>query len=140
MPTLETPEGGIFESNAIARYIARLADKGLYGTTAIQAVRAGGEAGRHRLDGSWQFRGDHRRRSRRPRFVKSLSPRPCGFVTPPSAPSSSRTRAQGQVEQWIDFATNELDAPLMSWVLPLAHVWPYDAKVRGAGGGNPCSG
>ena len=45
MPTLETPEGGIFESNAIARYIARLADKGLYGTTAIQAVRAAGEGG-----------------------------------------------------------------------------------------------
>ena len=38
---LETPEGGIFESNAIARYVARLADKGLYGTTAIHAVRWG---------------------------------------------------------------------------------------------------
>ncbi|KAL3147918.1 hypothetical protein ABBQ32_002628 [Trebouxia sp. C0010 RCD-2024] len=35
VPTLETPQGGVFESNAIARYIARLADKHLFGKTAI---------------------------------------------------------------------------------------------------------
>ena len=41
VPTLETPEGGIFESNAIARYVARLAGTGLLGATPVQAVRAG---------------------------------------------------------------------------------------------------
>ena len=39
VPTLETPEGGIFESNAIARYIARKADKGLLGSTPIETAR-----------------------------------------------------------------------------------------------------
>lgn len=39
VPTLETPQGGVWESNAIARYLARLADKGLFGKTAIDAVR-----------------------------------------------------------------------------------------------------
>ena len=38
VPTLETPEGGIFESNAIARYVARLADTGLFGTTLLDTV------------------------------------------------------------------------------------------------------
>ncbi len=38
VPTLQTPEGGIWESNAIARYVARLADKGLFGATAYDAV------------------------------------------------------------------------------------------------------
>lgn len=40
VPTLETPQGGVFESNAIARYIARLADKHLFGKTAIDMVGA----------------------------------------------------------------------------------------------------
>lgn len=41
VPVLETPEGCIFESNAIARYIARLRpDVGLYGRTFIQSVSA----------------------------------------------------------------------------------------------------
>jgi glutathione S-transferase len=38
VPTLGTPEGGIFESNAIARYVARLADTGLFGTTLLDTV------------------------------------------------------------------------------------------------------
>jgi Glutathione S-transferase, N-terminal domain len=38
VPTLETPEGGVFESNAIARYVARLADTGLFGTTLLDTV------------------------------------------------------------------------------------------------------
>merc|ERR1712063_35229 len=37
VPTLETPEGGIFESNAIARYVARQADNGLYGRSPVEA-------------------------------------------------------------------------------------------------------
>ncbi len=38
VPTLQTPEGAVWESNAIARYVARLADKGLFGVTAFDAV------------------------------------------------------------------------------------------------------
>lgn len=38
VPTLQTPEGAVWESNAIARYVARLADKGLFGITAFDAV------------------------------------------------------------------------------------------------------
>ena len=37
---LETPQGGIWESNAIARYLARLSDSGLFGSTPIETVRA----------------------------------------------------------------------------------------------------
>ena len=35
---METPQGGVFESNAIARYVARIADKGLFGATSFEAV------------------------------------------------------------------------------------------------------
>jgi hypothetical protein len=38
VPTLQTPEGGLWESNAIARYVARLADKGLFGSTLFDTV------------------------------------------------------------------------------------------------------
>ena len=38
MPTLETPTGGVWESNAIARYVARLSDKGLFGASAFEEV------------------------------------------------------------------------------------------------------
>ena len=76
VPVLKTEEGSIFESNAIARYVARITDKGLYGTTALDL---------------------------------------------------------GSIEQWIDFCTNEIDAPLLSWVLPLQGVWPYNkAKEEAA--------
>ena len=40
MPTLETPTGGVWESNAIARYVARLSEKGLFGASAFEEVRA----------------------------------------------------------------------------------------------------
>lgn len=39
IPTLETPQGAVWESNAIARYIARLSDNGLYGSTSLDAAR-----------------------------------------------------------------------------------------------------
>uniref|UniRef100_A0A0A0L2P8 Elongation factor 1-gamma n=1 Tax=Cucumis sativus TaxID=3659 RepID=A0A0A0L2P8_CUCSA len=35
VPVLETPDGAIFESNAIARYVARLKDSGLFGSSSI---------------------------------------------------------------------------------------------------------
>mmetsp|Transcript_10552 Transcript_10552/g.31761 ORF Transcript_10552/g.31761 Transcript_10552/m.31761 type:complete len:435 (-) Transcript_10552:112-1416(-) len=38
VPTLKTPNGGVFESNAIARYIARLSDTGLFGDTLLDAA------------------------------------------------------------------------------------------------------
>ena len=38
VPVLETPTGSIWESNAIARYIARLSDSGLFGATSLEAV------------------------------------------------------------------------------------------------------
>lgn len=36
---------------------------------------------------------------------------------------------QAQIEQWIDFSTLELDAPLLSWFLPIAGFWDYDKKA-----------
>ena len=39
---------------------------------------------------------------------------------------------QAQIEQWIEFSTHEIDAPLMSWVLPVWGYLPYDKKVRRA--------
>ena len=75
VPVLKTSEGAIFESNAIARYVARITDKGLYGATALDL---------------------------------------------------------GVIEQWIDFCTNEIDAPLLSWVLPLQGVWPYNKAKEDA--------
>ena len=30
---------------------------------------------------------------------------------------------------WIDFSSNEIDAPLMSWILPLWNIVPMDKKV-----------
>lgn len=37
VPTLETPEGCIWESNAIARYVARLGNNSIYGKTPFEA-------------------------------------------------------------------------------------------------------
>ena len=39
VPVLDTDDGAIFESNAIARYVARQADTGLLGTNLIEMVR-----------------------------------------------------------------------------------------------------
>ncbi|KAK9286568.1 hypothetical protein L1049_014967 [Liquidambar formosana] len=62
VPVLETPEGPIFESNAIARYVTRLkADNPLYGSSLIE---------------------------------------------------------YGRIEQWIDFASLEIDANIVNWYRP----------------------
>ncbi|GKV32122.1 hypothetical protein SLEP1_g40751 [Rubroshorea leprosula] len=62
VPVLETPEGPIFESNAIARYVTRLkADNSLYGCTLIDYAH---------------------------------------------------------IEQWIDFASMEIDSNISKWVYP----------------------
>ncbi|KAL0909400.1 hypothetical protein M5K25_020274 [Dendrobium thyrsiflorum] len=40
VPVLETPDGPVFESNAIARYVTRLkADNPLYGSSLIEYTR-----------------------------------------------------------------------------------------------------
>lgn len=62
VPVLETPDGPIFESNAIARYVTRLkADNPLYGYSLIEYAH---------------------------------------------------------IEQWIDFATLEIDANILRWFIP----------------------
>ncbi|MQL99935.1 hypothetical protein Taro_032662, partial [Colocasia esculenta] len=62
VPVLETKDGAVFESNAIARYVARLkADNPLYGSTLFEYAR---------------------------------------------------------IEQWIDFATMEIDANVARWLYP----------------------
>ena len=38
VPVLTTPQGAIWESNAIARYVARLTDNQLYGDTPLDSV------------------------------------------------------------------------------------------------------
>ena len=43
---------------------------------------------------------------------------------------------QGQVEQWIDFTTQEIDAPMLSWFLPIMGFMEYNKKVPGC---TPCA-
>ncbi|GJT82729.1 elongation factor 1-gamma [Tanacetum coccineum] len=61
VPVLETPDGSVFESNAIARYVARLTDNTLFGSSLID---------------------------------------------------------YGRIEQWIDFATLEIDSNILRWFIP----------------------
>ncbi|PIA24800.1 hypothetical protein AQUCO_26700002v1 [Aquilegia coerulea] len=76
VPVLETPDGPIFESNAIARYVARLKEgNGLFGFSSI----------------------DH-----------------------------------GQVEQWIDFASLEIDANILQWLIPRVGFSVYLALIEEA--------
>ncbi len=104
VPTLETPQGGVWESNAIARYLARLADKGLFGKTAIDAVRFPCFLVNNHYICAVNLLGSHS-------FAANL---------------------QAHVEQWIDFSTTEIDAPLCSWLYPLVYPshFPHDQKVR----------
>nr|XP_043628780.1 elongation factor 1-gamma-like [Erigeron canadensis] len=76
VPVLETPDGPVFESNAIARYVARLKnDNALFGSSSIE---------------------------------------------------------YGQVEQWIDFASLEIDANLLAWIRPRFGYGNYIAPVEEA--------
>ncbi|CAI0375116.1 unnamed protein product [Linum tenue] len=76
IPVLETPEGAVFESNAIARYVAKLkADNPLFGSTTIE---------------------------------------------------------YGQIEQWIDFSSLEIDAPLLSYFKARMGWTPYFPAVEEA--------
>ena len=41
----------------------------------------------------------------------------------------SMSDMQGQVEQWIDFTTQGIDAPMLSWFLPIIGFMEYNQKV-----------
>ena len=43
---------------------------------------------------------------------------------------------QGLVDAWIDYSTCEIDAPLMSWLLPLMHIMDFNKQVLSS---HPCS-
>ncbi|XP_010928857.1 elongation factor 1-gamma 2 [Elaeis guineensis] len=74
VPVLETPDGPIFESNAIARYVTRLkADNPLYGSSLIEYAR---------------------------------------------------------IEQWIDFASMEIDANIARWLYPRLGFLPFAAVAE----------
>ncbi|CAL1385631.1 unnamed protein product [Linum trigynum] len=76
IPVLETPEGPVFESNAIARYVVKLnADNPLFGSSAIE---------------------------------------------------------YGQIEQWIDFSSLEIDANLISYFKARMGWTPYFPAVEEA--------
>jgi elongation factor 1-gamma len=73
VPVLQTPEGPIFESNAMARYVANMKDVGLVGSSA---------------------------------YEKAL------------------------VEQWIDFATMEIDVNAGGWVYPRLGFGIFNEEVE----------
>ncbi|XP_066329798.1 elongation factor 1-gamma 2-like [Miscanthus floridulus] len=74
VPVLETPDGAVFESNAIARYVTRLkADNPLYGSSLIDYAH---------------------------------------------------------IEQWMDFATTEVDANTGKWLYPRMGFYPYAAVTE----------
>ncbi|KAI3755157.1 hypothetical protein L1987_54952 [Smallanthus sonchifolius] len=76
VPVLETPDGIVFESNAIARYIARLkTDTCLFGSSLIE---------------------------------------------------------YGQIEQWIDFSSSEIDSHLFTWARPRLGFGNHLASVEDA--------
>lgn len=74
VPALSTPSGGLWESNAIARYVARQNDNkaGLYGKCAYNA---------------------------------SL------------------------IDQWLDFATNELNLAVSAWIYPIFEYMPHNQAM-----------
>lgn len=81
VPVLETPEGPIFESNAIARYAARL------------------NGDRHKLYGRTPYH-------------------------------------TGLIDQWIDFAANEIDFPAAAWLYPIYGLFPENADATKAAKGD----
>ncbi|KAM0943825.1 putative elongation factor 1B gamma, glutathione S-transferase, Thioredoxin-like superfamily [Dioscorea sansibarensis] len=77
VPVLETPDGPVFESNAIARYVVRSrADNPLHGSSLIEYAH---------------------------------------------------------IEQWIDFATTEIDQGIARWFYPRAGFMPYLPPAEEAG-------
>eukprot|EP01087_Luapelamoeba_hula_P002204 TRINITY_DN118_c0_g1_i1.p1 TRINITY_DN118_c0_g1~~TRINITY_DN118_c0_g1_i1.p1 ORF type:complete len:417 (-),score=89.03 TRINITY_DN118_c0_g1_i1:65-1315(-) len=71
VPALDAPEGPIFESGAIARYVARKGGK-LFGSSEIE---------------------------------------------------------NAQVDQWLDFATAEIDLPAAAWLLPIYEIVPENREA-----------
>ncbi|KAJ0983206.1 hypothetical protein J5N97_011461 [Dioscorea zingiberensis] len=96
VPVLETPDGPIFESNAISRYVARLnADNPIYGTSLIEYVR----------------------------FLFRMHFFSASYASP---------LFQAHIEQWIDFATTEIDLNISRWFYPRAGYSPYIPQAEEA--------
>jgi len=72
VPVLETPEGPVFESNAIARYVARQHNSKLYGSSGYEAAL---------------------------------------------------------IDQWIDFASNEIELPSAAWIYPILEIVPENREA-----------
>jgi len=72
VPVLETPEGPVFESNAIARHVARQANSKLYGHSTYESAL---------------------------------------------------------VDQWIDFASNEIELPSAAWIYPILDIVPENREA-----------
>lgn len=74
VPVLETPEGFVWESNAIARFVARQGKDGavIYGKSAYQ---------------------------------------------------------DALIDQWMDFAVNELELPSAAWLFPILNIVPYHKEA-----------
>jgi len=72
VPVLETDEGCIFESNAIARYIARLGGSTIYGNSPFETA---------------------------------------------------------QIDQWMDFAVNEIELPSAAWLFPIMGIVPLNKQA-----------
>lgn len=125
VPTLKTPNGGVFESNAIARYIARLSDTGLFGDTLLDAVSLA-----LAIAVADQLIVVHDASMRLVYVHWSTSSRNFHQHLVRSAPHEIGAHdTQAFVESWIDFSTTEIDGPLGSWVYPHFGILPYDKKV-----------
>jgi len=72
VPVLETPEGPVFESNAIARHVARQEGSKLYGSSSYEAAL---------------------------------------------------------IDQWIDFASNEIELPSAAWLYPILDIVPENREA-----------
>jgi len=72
VPVLETPEGVLFESNAIARHVARQPNSKIYGSSSFEAAL---------------------------------------------------------IDQWIDFATNEIELPAAAWLFPILEIVPENREA-----------
>ncbi|EFA79702.1 glutathione S-transferase domain-containing protein [Heterostelium album PN500] len=71
VPAAMTPQGPLFESNSIARYVARAAGSKIYGSDAYEA---------------------------------------------------------SVIDQWLDFATNEVESAAAAWLYPIMGFVPFNAK------------
>ncbi|KAL5993307.1 hypothetical protein ACLOJK_014231 [Asimina triloba] len=92
VPVLETPEGPIFESNAIARYVARLKGDNLYGSSLFEYKYKEKKKNLHKV------------------FIDLEKMNLLDIY--------KKKYLDARIEQWIDFASMEIDANLLRWIIP----------------------